>query len=301
MRNVALLFAFTVPALAFAGDAIVACGEKFSIGAPVVLWSDPDGFDAYKSPPPSEKAGEKAKQSKKRYDLRAPELNDKAKLDALREVVDQFVIHYDVCGVSRTCFKVLNDRGLSVHFMLDLDGTIYQSLDLKERAWHATIANRRSIGIEIANMGAIRSDAVLDRLGEWYSKDADGKTRITVPKRFGEQHWRIPNFVPRPRRPEPIIGEIQGQKLRMYDLTPEQYDSLIKLTAGLTKVFPKIKCDYPKDVSGKLIPHKLPDDQLQRYTGVLGHFHVQTNKTDPGPAFDWEYLIREADKLRRKS
>jgi N-acetyl-anhydromuramyl-L-alanine amidase AmpD len=37
--------------------------------------------------------------------------------------------------------------------MLDLDGTIYQTLDLKERASHATIANSRSIGIEIANMG----------------------------------------------------------------------------------------------------------------------------------------------------
>ena len=38
--------------------------------------------------------------------------------------------------------------------MLDLDGTIYQTLDLKERAWHATTSNSRSVGIEIANIGA---------------------------------------------------------------------------------------------------------------------------------------------------
>jgi len=44
-------------------------------------------------------------------------------------------MHYDVCGVSRQYFKVLHDyRGLSVHFMLDIDGTIYQTLDLNERA-----------------------------------------------------------------------------------------------------------------------------------------------------------------------
>ena len=49
-------------------------------------------------------------------------------------------------------------RGLSVHFMLDLDGTIYQTLDLKEGAWHATVANGRSIGIEIANIGAYPPD-----------------------------------------------------------------------------------------------------------------------------------------------
>ena len=75
-------------------------------------------------------------------------------LSTLQRVVDQFVIHFDACGTSRQCFNVLQDhRDLSVHFMLDLDGTIYQTLDLKERAWHATSSNSRSIGIEIANIG----------------------------------------------------------------------------------------------------------------------------------------------------
>lgn len=76
-------------------------------------------------------------------------------MSLLAETVDQFVIHYDACGLSQTCFDLLQDqRDLSVHFMLDLDGTIYQTLDVKERAWHATIANTRAIGIEIANVGA---------------------------------------------------------------------------------------------------------------------------------------------------
>ena len=78
-------------------------------------------------------------------------------LATLQDVVDQFVIHFDVCGTSRRCFGVLHDeRGLSVHFMLDLDGTIYQTLDLKESAWHATQANSRSVGVEIANMGTFK-------------------------------------------------------------------------------------------------------------------------------------------------
>src|SRR6185503_14558055 len=76
-------------------------------------------------------------------------------LERLREVVDQFVLHYDVAGTSGRCFQVLQDaRGLSVHFLLDVDGTIYQTLDLRDEAWHATKANPRSIGIEIANLGA---------------------------------------------------------------------------------------------------------------------------------------------------
>lgn len=298
MKVTAVLLGLVQTLASWAGESILACGQKFAIGAPVVLWTDPGGFDAYK-------AGEAAvlektkdgKQKGRGYNSRSG-IDEKANLEALREVVDQFVLHYDVCGTSKVCFKVLKDRNLSVHFMLDLDGTIYQSLDLRERAWHATIANGRSIGVEIAHIGAYSVDAVPDKLADWYARDADGKTKITIPKRFGEQKWRDPNFVPRPRRNEPIVGDVQGKKLRMYDLTPEQFDSLVKLTAGLNKAFPKIALDYPRGADGKVVPHKLPDDQLQRYQGVLGHFHVQTNKTDPGPALDWDALISQARKAR---
>ena len=65
----------------------------------------------------------------------------------------------------------------------------------------------------------------------------------------------------------------------------------------LFRSFPKIHCDYPKDEQGRLIPHKLPDDQLERYQGVLGHYHVQTNKVDPGPAFQWDRIIGDARRL----
>ena len=96
-------------------------------------------------------------------------------------MVDQFVIHFDARGSSRKCFEILQDvRGLSVHFMLDLDGTIYQTLDVKEKAWHATIANGRSIGVEVANIGAYGVDdrAILCRL---YGPDSDGRIRLFDP------------------------------------------------------------------------------------------------------------------------
>jgi len=222
-------------------------------------------------------------------------------LPLLQKVVDQFVIHFDVCGTSRQCFNILQDhRDLSVHFMLDIDGTIYQTLDLKERAWHATIANNRSVGIEIANMG----DYPLNRAGtlhDWYSKDGSGSVRITIPSTFGDGAIHTKDFIGHPARPEPVRGTIQGHDVIQYDFTPQQYQALIKLTATLCKVFPKIKCDYPKDKSGKLIPEKLPDDDLDKYQGVLGHYHIQTNKTDPGPAFQWDYVIGNARKLVQSS
>src|SRR5204863_2516869 len=116
-------------------------------------------------------------------------------LPLLQSVVDQFVYHFDASGTSRQCFRTLHDvRDLSVHFMLDLDGTIYQTLDVKERAWHATSSNTRSVGIEIANPGAYPTNNP-KALGEWYAPDSRGRTRITIPMRFGDGGLRVKNFV----------------------------------------------------------------------------------------------------------
>ena len=300
------------------GDEIVVCGQYFHTGTPVVLWTDPGGYDAYRVErrfaPFDEsdwKVSEEEVQDLKtpnRYNLRRAGLSTNEiervrgggwDLPTLQRVVDQFVLHYDVCGTSRQCFKILHDhRGLSVHFMLDLDGTIYQTLDLKERAWHATTSNTRSIGIEIANMGAY-GDTEKSPLGDWYATNADGQTYITIPERFGDGGIRTPNFVGHPARNEPVVGEVQGRVLTQYDYTPQQYQALVRLTAALNQIFPKIKCDYPRDAEGNLVTKKLPDAELEAYGGVIGHYHIQTNKTDPGPALNWDYVISRARSLTR--
>ncbi len=297
------------------GDEIVVAGQLVHTGARVVLWMDPGGYDAYRVErrfSPFDKADwetshaeVKDLSSPNRYNLRKAGLSEAEiekvrgggwDLPALQKVVDQFVLHYDVCGTSRQCFKVLHDlRGLSVHFMLDIDGTIYQTLDLKERGWHAGTANARSVGIEIANMGAYGSEKT--PFGDWYAKDPDGRTRITIPERFGDGGVLTPDFVGRPARSEPIVGKVQGRELTQYDYTPQQYEALTRLTAALCRVLPRINCDYPRAPNGQLVPQKLPDADLDGFRGVLGHFHITTNKVDPGPAFQWDRVIHGARKL----
>jgi len=134
-------------------------------------------------------------------------------------------------------------------------------------------------------------------LDEWYRRAADGQIRLQIPARFGDGGIRTPHFVGRPARPDLIPGKLQGRELVQYDYTPEQYAALVKLTAALCKVFPQLRCDYPRDGSGQLVSRKLPDDELDRFQGVLGHFHIQTNKVDPGPAFQWNYMIENARRL----
>jgi N-acetyl-anhydromuramyl-L-alanine amidase AmpD len=303
-------------AVSRSGDEIVVCGQFFHTGAPVVLWIDPGGYDAYRVekrfapwPESSWDAAQKGPAplaSPNRYDVRRDGLSDEEfervrgggwDLPLLQKHVDQFVLHYDGMGTSRRCFLALQDqRDLSVHFLLDLDGTIYQTLDLKERAWHATISNSRSIGVEIANIGAYPVQGP-DYLHPWYCTDASGKTSITIPAWAGESGIRTANFVARPINDKPVTGVIQGKLWRQYDLTPQQYDSLIKLTAALCRIFPLMRCDYPRDAAGKLIAKKLDEAQWAAFRGVLGHYHVQANKEDPGPALQWDRIIQGAQKL----
>ena len=67
--------------------------------------------------------------------------------------ISQFVNHWDVCVSSKSCQRVLDRRSISVHFLLDADACIYQTMDMQHEAWHAgsRMANMWSVGVEINN------------------------------------------------------------------------------------------------------------------------------------------------------
>jgi N-acetylmuramoyl-L-alanine amidase len=299
------------------GDEIIVAGQLVHTGTRVVLWLDPGGYDAYrverrfaafdKSSWETSHVAVADLKTPNRYGLRKDAALTAEQIEQVRgggwdlpllqQVVDQFVLHFDVAGTSRQCFKTLHDvRDLSVHFMLDLDGTIYQTLDVKERAWHATSSNTRSVGIEIANVGAYPTNNT-KALDDWYATDKEGRTRIQLPKTLGDGGIRTKNFVGQPARDERVKGKVQGQELVQHDFTPEQYRALTHLTAALCGVLPKIRCDYPRDAAGQLVREKLSDEELNNYSGVLGHYHVQRNKVDPGPAMQWDRVINGARRL----
>ena len=308
---VAALPAEPAPAAPARGHILV-CGKKIPVDAPVVLWTDFPAYNAYTQTPRFGRADDKSPKGERlqrgRRETLRPAAGDTPALTrtlveadetdpfAVARVVDQFVLHYDVCGLSSTCFKVLHDqRGLSVHFLLDIDGTIYQTMDLREQAFHATKSNPRSIGVEIANIGAYKPFAK-SPLDEWYARDGGGPY-ISIPARFGDGGVRTQGFVGRPAREQLVRGEIQGQLLEQYDFTPEQYASLTSLAAALCKEFPRIAPDAPRDADGHVLDRALDDEAWRGFAGILGHYHVQTNKTDPGPGFDWEPFLAE---VRRK-
>ncbi|MBL8862648.1 MAG: N-acetylmuramoyl-L-alanine amidase [Planctomycetes bacterium] len=311
-------------------ESIVVAGRRFHVGAPVVLWTEPPHYDAYSTEPrfmaadapgarvgpryepgrvrrvqrdnpewvPPPRAGEPDERTAAQQQRRITESEEvlvepfSTNLAAARRAVDQFVLHYDVCGLSQTCFRVLHDqRGLSVQFLLDLDGTIYQTLDARETAWHATKSNSRSVGVEIANMGAYPL-GVAQALDEWYATDVGG-SYVRIPARYQDGGLRQRGFVARPARSERVIGRVQGEELQQHDFTPEQYASLVKLTAALCRAFPAIEPDAPRGPDGKVLDRALTEAEWRDFRGILGHYHVQRDKVDPGPAFDWERFLAE--------
>lgn len=284
-------------------DEVVAAGRPFHTGTPVVLWKDEGGYDAYrlgKHFATDEPLDGKPRYRKVRADLPEQLARDVERrgwdLAELRSVVHLFVLHFDVAGTSRQCFKVLQDvRSLSVHFLLDTDGTLYQTLDLQEQAHHATIANKCSIGIEIAHPGCYARERHPDML-RWYEQDEQG-WRMKFPAFLGETGVRTKDFVPRPARNELISGPIHGVTYHQFDFTEPQYRALAGLCAALHRVFPRIRLDAPRDADGVVRTNQLTPEELFAFEGIVGHYHVQKNKTDPGPAFQWERVLREARAL----
>jgi N-acetyl-anhydromuramyl-L-alanine amidase AmpD len=168
--------------------------------------------------------------------------------------VDLIVLHWDECISSTHCFAVLLQRQLSVHLMLDADGTVYQALDLAEaRAWHARTHNERSVGIEIQN-------ALLPKAG------------VPQDARRGWVEETLPHT-------ERTFGHL--------DFTPEQKACVQKLVPWLCQKL-GVPARLPQTADGH-VPNNLC---AQPFDGVCGHYHLQTDKVDPG-AMLWP-LIEEA-------
>lgn len=79
------------------------------------------------------------------------------------QCVDMLVLHYTGMQAGQAALdRLCNESAkVSAHYMVDIDGTIFQLVDENNRAWHAGVSywrgntniNQRSIGIEIVNKG----------------------------------------------------------------------------------------------------------------------------------------------------
>ncbi|HMJ16588.1 MAG TPA: peptidoglycan recognition family protein [Polyangiaceae bacterium] len=133
---------------------------------------------------------------------------------------------------------------LSVQFVIDQMGEIWQLADTDARCQHAgAIANGWSIGIEYICRG--------------HNK--------TVPTRG----------IVREQRHETV----HGRSLTYAALTPEQIASGVELNETLCRVY-ELPLRVPM-LKGEVYSTVLPAPLIASYQGVLGHFQVDLNKVDP--------------------
>jgi len=183
-----------------------------------------------------------------------------APYDAAKQVIRQFLIHHDGCASADMCFGVAqNERGLSVHFLCDNDGTIYQTLDLALEGWHGSELNPWSIGVEMCNRGDAWKEP------DYYSKHG----------------------VNRPIKP----CKINNHTIKSFDFTPAQYDAMKRLSRALVRLLPNISADYPQSSPGVQAWGTVPRGEILRFNGFLGHYHLTEQKWDPGP-FDFKAFLQ---------
>jgi N-acetylmuramoyl-L-alanine amidase len=242
-----------------AGSSIIICGQRFDVGQRVVTFADDPAYNAYtqhRTDKPSEiypfQPAKGMGAMAARYRPRRLIGADRS-LERLKQVMRQFVVHHDGCQDSRTCFHVLhNERGLSVHFLIDNDGTIFQTLDLVDCAFQAAGVNEISVGVELANRG----DAMR------FPNDYHGKR-------------------------DKLTCRIHGHQFLAYEYTKAQMESMISIGKCLARLFPNLPQSFPTAGGDEPLWSAMTDPR--EYAGYLGHYHVTDQKWDPGP-FDFKYF-----------
>ena len=174
-----------------------------------------------------------------------------------------FVNHWDVCLNSLSCQRVLDRRGISVHFLIDNDGTIYQTMDLQHGAWHAGSerTNRASIGVEITN-------AYYPKYQSWYKKHGYGERPII------EDAW------------------VHGNKLEPFTgFYPEQIEALKALWKSIHTAT-GIPYETPVSQFGKTSTKYVQDVPYGNFSGFVNHYHISKKKIDCA-GLDINDLLRE--------
>ncbi len=224
-----------------AGEFLIVRGDKLPVPFPVVTWTEPSGMSFYG----------RGGWTKRR--------------DPSGQRVNLFVLHWDGCTSARHCFHVLLERGLSVHLMLDGDGTVYQALDLAEaRAWHAGDVNERSIGVEVQN-------PVLPHRNEYQSP----------PRELVADSG--------------VNGGPSYEHLDFYDIQKRRTVELAEVLCAHFGIPRKLPVGSGGDVLRTLAP--------STFRGVCGHYHVSASKSDPGFTL-WHGLraaLRESPSINEAS
>ena len=161
-----------------------------------------------------------------------------------------FMAHWDVCLSSKSCYNVLINRNLSVHFLIDNDGTIYQVMDTNDVGFHAGSrkVNNASIGVEISN-------AFYPKYQTTYIKRGHGM------------------------RPIVKDAQVHGKTLEPHlGFYPIQIKAFKALAQALNRIY-NIPLVAPME-NNQLVETIYNDAKNAKFKGVVSHYHITKRKID---------------------
>ena len=162
--------------------------------------------------------------------------------------------------------SALAKLGISVHFCIDNDGTIYQLLDTQHKAWHAGISN--GVGGNIKGIGVEISNAYYTKYQDWY-----------VNHGFGE-------------RPLQEHGYVHGKTLKPFlDFYPIQLEALKALWKAI-HIGVGIPLEYPKNAEGYIETSVHKECERGKFDGFCNHYNFVRTKIDAA-GLDLPKLLQE--------
>jgi N-acetyl-anhydromuramyl-L-alanine amidase AmpD len=194
----------------------------------------------------------------------------------LPEVVnkDLVVLHFTAGASARSAFTTWlnNPERVATAYIVDPDGTVYEVFDPTQWAFHLGIKgsrgvhDRRSVGIEIANVGPLKpSPEDPDRLNWWPNNWGSPWCRREETAKYVHASFRgIDDFA---AFPDP------------------QVDAVARLVRHLCDRF-----SIPKTIPPGSRRSECDVAFFGSFKGVATHQNFRRDKWDIGPAFPWERL-----------
>ena len=160
-----------------------------------------------------------------------------------------FVCHWDAALSADSCYRILRKRGLSIHFTIDNDGTIFQYLDMNHIAYHCGKQNPTTVGVEISN-------AFYPKYQSWYQRHGFGK------------------------RPMVKDAHVHGRSMKPFmDFYPAQVDALKALMKAVHGAL-EIPLECPLDDDGGTLYGVDAKAVKNRFNGFVSHHNLSKGKID---------------------
>jgi N-acetyl-anhydromuramyl-L-alanine amidase AmpD len=193
---------------------------------------------------------------------------------------DLIVLHFTAGTTAKSAFDTWKNKPerVATSYIVDVDGTIFEVFPPRFWAAHLgvkgtkNVDDRRSIGIEIANVGPLQPSADDPATLNWWPKKSASAADFTT--RFCRVD-ETDRYVKVPYRGKAHFAAFPGV----------QVDAVAALVRGLCQQF-AIAPTLP--AAG--LRFDADPGAFAGYTGVCSHANFRQDKWDIGPAFPWDRL-----------